>query len=111
MQNLGELAAAGLFGYLFYSMATMRVKNEGELYMDDGEGTGEVMPSTTELSGEKGGPVYGDASGIESRSPDDVCQVNPQRCFQHLFFLRQVIRWRMTILLPSHQTSSIKSIS
>lgn len=76
MQHFGELAAAGLFGYLFYSMATMRVKNEGELYVGNEEGTGEVMPTTTELSEEKG-VVYGDASGIESRSPDDVCQVKP----------------------------------
>lgn len=72
MMNVGELAAAGLFGYLFYSMATMRVKNEGELYMDDGD-SGEVMPSTSD---EKS-PLYGDATGIESRSPDDVCQVKP----------------------------------
>lgn len=70
MQNFGEIAAAGLFGYLFYSMATMRVKNEGELQLD---GVGEVMPST---SGEKT-PLYADASEIEGRSPDDVCHVKP----------------------------------
>jgi hypothetical protein len=76
MQNLGEIVAAGLFGYLFYSMATMRVKNEGDLMVADDASGGEVVPSTDELAEEKG-PIYGDASDITGRDPDTVCQVKP----------------------------------
>ena len=74
MQNLSEAAAAGLIGYLFYSMITMRVKNQGELDLNT---TGEVEATTAEFLNREKSPVYGDASQVKDRTVDDVCQVKP----------------------------------
>lgn len=71
MQSVGEFVGAGLIAYMFYNLTNPGVKNSGVLDMGD-----DPKPLNDPLDPEQD-KLYADADGIQSRSPDDVCQVKP----------------------------------
>ena len=72
MQSVGELVGAGLVAYMFFNLTNPGVKNSGILDM----GNDSPQPVADALHTEED-KLYADAEGIESRNPDDVCQVKP----------------------------------
>lgn len=72
MQSVGEFVGASLVAYMFYSLVNPGVKNSGVLDM----GGESPQPTADPLSPEQD-KLYADADGVQSRSPDDVCQVAP----------------------------------
>lgn len=73
MQSVGELVGAGLVAYMFFNLTNPGVKNSGVLDMGS---EGGPQPIADPLNTEED-KIYADADGIESRNPDDVCQVKP----------------------------------
>jgi len=72
MQSVGELLGAGLVAYMFFNLTNPGVKNSGLL--DMGNSGPEPVADSLDPEADK---MYADAHGIQSRSPDDVCQVKP----------------------------------
>lgn len=77
MQSVGELVGAGLVALMFFNLTNPGVKNSGILDMgtEDAPQAG-PQPVADPLDTEED-KIYADAEGIQSRSPDDVCQVKP----------------------------------
>ena len=74
MQSVGELVGASLVAYMFFNLTNPGVKNSGLL--DMGNDNNGPQPVTDMLNAEED-KIYADAEGIQSRNPDDVCQVKP----------------------------------
>lgn len=73
MQSVGELVGAGLVAFMFLKLANPGVKNSGIL----DEGNKEPMGVATEPLKFEEDKLYADAGDVQSRSPEDVCQVKP----------------------------------
>lgn len=73
MQSVGELVGAGLVAYMFFNLTNPGVKNSGVLDMGNEGGPQPVADPLN--TGED--HIYADAEGIQSRDPEDVCQVKP----------------------------------
>jgi hypothetical protein len=75
MSNMTELLAAGMVGFLFYSIASrgVHVKNSGLLEQESGSAEQASGAPQAMSVGEE----YGPAGDIKGRQVDDVCQVNP----------------------------------
>lgn len=72
MQSVGELVGAGLVAYMFFNLTNPGVKNSGVL--DMGNEDPQPIGAQEEDVLDK---IYADADGVQSRNPDDVCQVKP----------------------------------
>lgn len=72
MLTHGEFVAAGLVGFMFYNLANMQVKNSGTIPV---EPVGEPQPVVEAAAQDD--QLYADATGIQDRSVEDVCNASP----------------------------------